>query len=533
MRREKPTIKEKEERKKGSLINKTLEGGTAETIQRFGSAVKEHLSAFSGKVDENGKVLKRGLKTIAQSKVNEEFVDQNIKQQAGFSAEVKQVARENAEKIINREKTRVSRTDDIDKQIDAKGRSVGGTNDQLFDIAEIDADGMYIEGTARQMKFVGGDPKECAKRLLSGKYDKYRDADAVIEIPKDFYNAVLEDFHTREESLKQQIDYAKKNGNIELAKKHEIELSKIEKTRENLKQSDITNEEALEARLHPVLSTGKDIVKVANRAGLYQAGIGGVCAASISIIRNVVACMKGEKEPKDAAIDLVKDTGKGAAVSYATAFSGSVIKGAMQNASSEYVRSLANTNLAAGLVTSTIDIGKTVKKWLNGEIDGIGFVEELGETGVGELGGAFYSTCALYLVGQSGPVVMKIAAGMAGSALGYAAATAVYQELVTSLKEYEQAKEDRIQIELACKEAIQMTLAYRNEMNQMVEQYLSEHLSVIGESFIAMDQAVLEGDVDNFLHSNGELQKLLGRTVQFTTQEQFDELMISDDSFKL
>ncbi|NLB80780.1 MAG: hypothetical protein GX800_04030 [Clostridiaceae bacterium] len=40
------------------------------------------------------------MEKIASSKVNPDYRDTNVKQQAGFSAEVKTVARENAEKII-------------------------------------------------------------------------------------------------------------------------------------------------------------------------------------------------------------------------------------------------------------------------------------------------------------------------------------------------------------------------------------------------------------------------------------------------
>ena len=164
--------------------------GNIDTVSRYGSANGEHIVSYAGIDNETGQIRSRSLKGIANSKVNPDYEQSNIKQQAGFSAEVKSAARQNAEKQIKGEKTRIFRTDDIAKQSDGKGNSIGGTNDQLYDLAEVDQNGIYIEGTASQLKFVGGDAKQCAKKLLNAKYDKYRDADVKIEVPSDFFEDV-------------------------------------------------------------------------------------------------------------------------------------------------------------------------------------------------------------------------------------------------------------------------------------------------------------------------------------------------------
>lgn len=106
--------KKQEKRKDTSNIgNIAIAGASEEIVQRYGSAVKEHVVAYSGKDFENGVTLTKGLKSISKSKVNPNYEHQNIQQQAGFSAEVKVVARENAEAIINKSNQRVVRTDDI------------------------------------------------------------------------------------------------------------------------------------------------------------------------------------------------------------------------------------------------------------------------------------------------------------------------------------------------------------------------------------------------------------------------------------
>ena len=44
-----------------------ITGAAAETVQRYGSAVKEHAAAYAGQDNESGKQLKKGLKEYIQS----------------------------------------------------------------------------------------------------------------------------------------------------------------------------------------------------------------------------------------------------------------------------------------------------------------------------------------------------------------------------------------------------------------------------------------------------------------------------------
>lgn len=519
---------EKNDSKHKMLVQKALEGAATEQVSRFGSAVKEHIVAYTGADQEHGLSLKKSLNSVAQSKVNPEYVDTNIKQQAGFSAEVKSVARKNADNIINKNGKRFVRSDDL-----------GRTNDQIIDIAEFDVFGHEIAGHGAQMKYVGGSPEELLTKLKSNKFQKYLEADAILDVPDDYFeelvgkpgsNGIIDQ---KIEKLNEQIARAEKDGKTDLASNKRAQVEDYQKIKSNLRKGGLTNAEAIEARLHPIKSTLIDTGRVAHKAGLGQAKTGAVISGSISIVRNVVDCVQGRKDPKDATISVISDIGTGAAFSYVTAFSGTLIKGTMQNASSAYIRGLSKTNLAAGLVTTTADIGKTMMRYIKGEISGAQCVEELGERGVGQIGSAMYATIAVAAVGGSAPVALTIVAGIVGSTLGYTAAVAVYQELATSLKEYELAKEERIRIEAECQESIQLIRQYRMEMNAAVEKYLSEHMETFENGFLAMDAAILQNDINGFLSGNAEIQKLLGREVQFRSQRDFDYLMLSVNDFKL
>ena len=251
-----------EKKKDSALIDAAIAGGQYETVQRYGSAAHQNVVAYTGENRETGEVLKRSLKGISKGKINEQNRNANINQQAGFAAEVKTTARENAEKIINGEKPTVTRTDDMRKQVDAKGNPLGGTNDQLYDIAEVDANGIFVEGTARQLKFVGGSPKACADKLISPKYEKYIEAGAQLEVPSDYYDGVKQELEEQSEKLKAEIKTAKTQGKS-LPKKEE-KLNRIEKAKEKLRKGKLTKDETIEARLHPKLSTAKDIGRIAH-----------------------------------------------------------------------------------------------------------------------------------------------------------------------------------------------------------------------------------------------------------------------------
>ena len=122
------------------LERAAISGASTETVRRYGSAVKEQSVAYSGMDNEAGVKLTRGLKSVSESKINPDFAETNIKQQAGFSAEIKSAARGNAENIINGKSVRIKRTDDL-----------GSVNDQIRDLVEVDPSGNIVKGSGTQL----------------------------------------------------------------------------------------------------------------------------------------------------------------------------------------------------------------------------------------------------------------------------------------------------------------------------------------------------------------------------------------------
>ena len=269
--------------------------------------------------------------------------------------------------------------------------------------------------------------------MKSKKYAKYRDADVSMVIPDDYYDVLMGDgpdgINEQIRKLQGELDGGRLAGkNSEAIQQQIDDLKQIKKS---LRKSGLTKREALYAREHPRRMVAKDVARVANKAGLQQARNGALIGGGVSLIRNMVACINGSIEPAEAARNVGVDAGLAAAFGYVTAFSGAAIKGAMQNASSEYLRSLSRTNVAATMVSTVTDVSKVVALYCRGEITGAVCIERLGQQGMGQLGGVMGVAVAMAAVPADG-AFMAAMVGMAGSTLGYAAAVAVYEELSTA-----------------------------------------------------------------------------------------------------
>jgi hypothetical protein len=586
--------KAKEEKAK-TLENAGITGAASEVVQRFGSANREFLVGYSGNDFESSQILKKSLKGISEGKVNPEYAYNNIHQQAGYSAEVAKTSRDNAENIINKNPKRTIRTDD---------HPDFGTNDTVYDHIET-INGQVLSGSGSQMKFVE-DPKQLIDKIATGegggKNDLSRYLDAKLDLPSDQSNAKayekycikqskrlrilaeekakagdrnnaekllerakkfeqgknigLEEYcNTKAEVLHERAKRLEQDGKRELAEKYRKQAENYEKVRDNMRDSGYTTDEAVFYREHPKLATALDIAHTSHRAGVDAAKTGAVIAGGMSLIRNIVDVAKGDKEPDEAALAVVKDTAGGAAVSYGTAFAGSALAGVMKNAGevvvengikalkpNAYIQALGKTNLPGTIVTVAVETGKTLGKYFKGEIDGVECLTELGEKGTGMVASAMFATLgaveAVAVFGKSaaiGQLVIPIpvVGGLIGGMVGYALSSACYSQLVDALKDAKLAREERIRIEAECAEAVAMIRQYRAEMEKMVNQYLIVHINTFHAAFDDMKGALNIGDIDGFIAGANTITKKLGKTPQFETFNEFDALMTSSETVRL
>lgn len=518
----------KKRRQQHNTRDAAVQGAITDTVSRHGNAVKEYSVAYTGKNRGSGQVRAKGLKEVSESKVNPEFAEQNVKQQAGFSAEIATTARENAQAAIGgKTASHTVRTDDMTRQPDGKGHTIGGANEQLYDIAEVTANDTYVDGTGRQLKYVGGNAQQCRQKLMSRKYDKYFDNDVPVEIPADYYDDVAAQFESSISRTKEQIQHAEKCGNTSLAEQKRQELERLQKRKDGLRKGKLTSKEALEARTDPLRFTAKDITRVSHQAGLEGAKYGALVGGSVSIVQNVVAVLCDEKTPEDALRDVGNDAAAAAAKGYGTGFAGSAVKGLMQNAKSETLRNLSGTGLPVALVTLTISVGETMHRYFSGEIDGVRCLEELGEQGTGLLSSALWAT-----IGQA-VIPIPVVGGLIGGMVGYAVASASYGELVSALKNAKLASENRARIERECEQQIKLIEAYRAEMEEVIHEYLAASMKEFKDAFDGIQGALNVGDADGVIASANRITESLGKEPPIKNADEFSSFMESSSTFYL
>lgn len=506
-----------------SLSQTAFIGASAKTVQRYGSAVKEHLVSYNGIDNETGTILTKSLKSISESNVHPDYVSQNLKQQSGFSAEVKESARSNAERIINGDATRKVRADDL-----------GRVNDQLCDFYEIDGSGLIIDGSGTQMKFVGNNPSEAFDKFLSSKYDKYFDNNIGMEVPSDYYEPMCIEADRRLEDLREQLNYQKGKGNTTQIDSIEKKIAKVKKVKGSLQKSSVSSKDAMFARLHPGLSAAKDIVSVSNRAAIQGAEMGAMIGGGVSIIQNFVSVCKGEISTDEAAVNVAKQTAVSAASGYGITFASTALKGAMQNSTSLVIRELSKTNLPTAVVTVVTTTCTSLGLYFAGEISGTECFERIGRDGFGMISSAAFSALgsgAAAVLGSSTAASMM--GGILGGVVGYAAAAFCYNVILTNTKNAKIAHEERLRIEKMCEEHIQLLREYRKEVEEKTERYMVSYMTVFDSSFDGIKKALDLGDIDGFILNANRITESLGGTSQFSNMAEFDQLMNSKTTFKL
>lgn len=526
-----------------ALSRAGIAGASAETVQRYGAAAKEHIVAYTGVDNETGKVLQKSLKSIKAQGTNEKYAFSIEQQKSGWAAEVKDTAATNAENIIAGKGKRKIRHDDLPGV---------AANDPLYDHVYIDSAGNIVSGSGSQMKFIGssakdptgaGNPERALKQLQSKKFQKYIDNDVKIEVPKDEYQQMQELISKQKDNLQKQLQKAKTAGNAENIAKLEKKLDNLAKLKKNLCPSKITRKQALEAARHPMISTAKSVAGIAHKAGKSSAGMAAAIAGTVSITRNIVAAVKGDVEGTEAVENVVKDVAESATVGYGTGFGGAAIEGLMKNSGSGYVRELAKTNMAGTIVTATVGVAKVLTRYVKGEIDGTQCLEDLGQEGTGMIGQAMGAALGQTMGATLGKTMgaalgqtvlpIPVVGAIVGSMVGYALSSATYGVIMETLKEAKLAREERIAVEAACQEHIKMIREYREQMNVVIEEYLSDMMDVFNESFAGIKDALAIGDVDLMVESANNITSLLGGNRPFENMADFDEKMLQSATFYL
>lgn len=503
--------------KNDNFKNSMIGASSQELVTRYGSAGAEFLKGLRGIDYETGQVFDRSLQKISEYNLNPEYIDQNIQQQAGFSAEVAYVSKKNSESIINKTDSIFSRSEDIAKY---------GKNHNVVDIIEKTADGQEITS---QMKFVS-DPKKLINKIAKGEgggkndLSRYLEVDR-LDLPSDQIEEAKKYCQEQIKKLNEKIEVLDKQGKTELAKKYKQQVKNFEKIEKKIHDSDITVEEAKQYRQNPKWETTKDIVNVSHRAGIEGAKMGAAIGGGISVVSNIVAVYSGDKEFSDAVLDAGKDTLTAAGVGYATAFTGSAIKSIMQQSSKEVMRNLSKTGLPAMIVSTCLATGKSIYKYAHGEIDEAQLLREMGSVGVNSL-----STATFSMIGQLA-IPVPVLGGLIGGMIGYTLTNNFYHSFLGVLDEVKISEERYQYISMQCMAAKIVAVQYQHYLFDIFENKLTQLNIETQNLFNLLDNP--EISTDAFCDGVNKFAMMLGKDLMFKNSQEFEEFMLSDQPLTL
>ena len=238
----------------------------------------------------------------------------------------------------------------------------------------------------------------------------------------------------------------------------------------------------------------------------------------------------GKKTINEIAKDLSEDYGP-AVKQYIESFSEQAIKNALKESNEETLVKLAKGSFAKDLKKTALDITDLVQNYMKGDIGEVQFIDGLINSGFKELSVEFMKATGI------DKNVFYEADGslraLSSPAIGYCATVKAYEMMMKALDDASVAYEHRLLVEEECRKTIELIRQYRAEMEEALNKYLTRHYETFDHAVDTMNQALLENDSDGYIRGNVEIQKLLGYDVQFTNQEEFDDLMESGIALKL
>ncbi|MBQ6222247.1 MAG: hypothetical protein IJJ44_06525 [Solobacterium sp.] len=248
------------------------------------------------------------------------------------------------------------------------------------------------------------------------------------------------------------------------------------------------------------------------------------------LIQLVIAYASEETSAESAVQTLSKDYGP-AAKKYLESISRVAVSQLFENTDRVEIQNLAKMGFPDKLYKVTGIIGDTVLKYMQGEINANTFVWIVFNSGIKDVSKDILKACDIDLdeLQKNSDDILNLSSPV----VGYMAITKAYEILMKSLDDASIAYEERIRIEEECNKSIALMREYREDMERVVSDFFEDHHEVLNAGFDQMSRAILDNDSNGYIRGNVEIQKLLNFDVQFTTQEEFDELMDSDKALKL
>lgn len=445
----------------------------------YGAACNE---IFSSAAAEYFKAIPDLLKN-ANRKVHPDFVNQNMNQHAGFSAETMHVANTNAENILRHSNVRLQTTDRL-----------GFRNDPVSDYVMVDAKGNPLRNPsgeflcATQSKFFS-DPQKYDKLLSDKLFEKYKSVN--IDVPKDHYSEFMDRLNKEQAKLK--VDLETRQG-TPAGDKIKTRLDRVTDLKKRVKPSSLTKDEAMAATKHPVVIPVENIGKVALKSGASAAGTAAATTAVFSGVRNLVKAGKGEISIEQAAKEIAWDSARSAGDAFATQSAATLLGGALKASQSKMLQSLSKEGGPTAIIMAGKMLCTNVKDLVQGKLTPSEFVEKTGGDSM-VMGASLYGS---NIGAVMGTMICPGVGTVVGSLVGTLVCSTMMQAAIEPLKrasiEARMAEEYRDKVKKITDLIIKQEREYREVVLKNLEVILDKKEKIVYDELGKVVRSIMAGE---------------------------------------
>lgn len=379
-----------------------------------------------------------------------------------------------------------------------------------------------------------------AKNKYGDKRANYHTAqtDHTVAIEKT-YNRTRNNVFLSDEDIKKiannKKNYQEINGHLNQSKGSKSNIQTILKDKDiptDQKKKMVKEQIKAEAAINADIS--KMTLKGMNKVGSEAAKSGMKIGAAISVAQNATSLVKGEEDVSEFAYNVGTDVARTGATTYTMAIVNKSLEGATKAAADEIksktaktalkkagekagdgLLKIANGNAIGQIVNITTEVGKSVKLYLDGDLDEGELVDNLSEKGSGMatalLADATFGSI-IEISGLAGGIV-----GVVVSTVGYMVGTAVYNQVKKRAIRIAELDEN---IEKFNRMADQV-LEYRQQLEKNLKELEIKNTETIMNSFKKMEQSIFDNDVNTFTNSLNDICEIFGKEVKFKSNKEF------------
>lgn len=268
---------------------------------------------------------------------------------------------------------------------------------------------------------------------------------------------------------------------------------------------------------------------------------------TVEAVNNMIQVAQGKKELGEAAKDMGKTTVDVAIAGGTNKVLVTALTNTMSNSKNAIFQKIANSNEVAQIIAVASIVKESAVRYVNGEINGTEFINEVGEKGTtmvaGMLGGQFGKKIGGLIGGVSGTM-----AGPAGVAVGHVAGQVIGEVLGTLIttaacsaimsvyhisKNIDSYKLKEKQIKRLESEALREMGAQREKFREIVARENEKYEKEIQEGFdmIFLNACKESYSLEGVTEGLDKVLAVFGKNVAFKTLEQYESQL--DETLKL